>query len=378
MRILLLCRSLGIGGTERQIVVLAKGLRQRVHDVGVLVFYGQGELENELREHGIPVLDVRKTGRWDTLPFFVRCARAVRTFRPTVLYGFLAAPNILGLLLKILLPRTPIVWGVRASNVDLSQYDWLSRLAYRMECGASRLADLIICNSHAGLEYAAMRGFPRQKMMTIPNGIDVERFRPDAALRAVVREEWSIDRGETLIGLVGRIDPMKDHPTFFRAAALLAEQRPDVRFTCVGDGAEPYRSELRRLATRLGLDRKLIWVGDRSDIPAVYNALDICVSASCTEGFSNTIAESMACGVPCVVTDVGDSALIVGQVGEIVPPRSPVALAEGLHRMMQRLDMNLAQAARESIVRRFSIEALVSHTVEALSCVSRATDEDCR
>lgn len=367
---MILCRSLGIGGTERQVVVLAKGLRQRGHHVGVLVFYGRGELECELHEHHVPVFDMQKAGRWDTVPFLLRCARAVREFRPTVLYGFLPTPNLLGLLLKPIVPGVPIVWGVRASNVDLSQYDSLSRLVFRAECSVSRFADLIICNSRAGLEYAAAHGFPRQKMIAIPNGIDVEHFRPDATSRFAVRAEWSVTRDKTLIGLVGRLDPMKDHATFFEAAAMLAARRPDLRFVCVGDGSEPYKSELRRVASGLGLDSKLIWAGDRRDMPAVYNALDVCVSASCTEGFSNTIAESMACGIPCVVTDVGDSALVVGHKGEIVPPRAPAALAEGLSRMLPQLSTEFAEAVRDQIVSRYSIETLISNTVEALYSVT--------
>ena len=373
---MILCRSLGVGGTERQIIILAKGLRQRGHRVGVLVFYGGGELEHELHEQNIPVFDMHKTGRWDTVPFLFRCAQAARRFKPTVLYGFLATPNLLGLLLKTVVARIPIVWGVRASNVDLSHYDWLSRLVFRAECGVSSFADLIICNSRAGLEYVAAHGFPRRNMIVIPNGIDVDRFRPDAALRVAVRREWSIARNEILIGLVGRLDPMKDHATFFQAAALLSKRRYNLRFVCVGDGPEPYKSLLFRIANDLGLTANLIWAGDRRDMSAVYNALDISVSASCTEGFSNTIAESMSCGVPCVVTDVGDSAHIVGHSGEIVPPHAPAVLAEALDRMLLRLNSELSKSGRDRVDSQFSVDALILRTIDALYSVTRSEHSD--
>jgi len=366
VKIILLCRSLDIGGTERQLVILAKGLQQRGHEVSVMVFYANGALEKELHESGVTIVDLHKSGRWDVLPFFVRTVRAVWKLKPRVIYGFLGTPNILTAFLKPIFPRARVVWGVRASNVDLDRYDWLSRLSYRIECGLSRFADLVICNSHAGLEYAAAHGFPRARMTVIPNGIDTERFKPDEAARERIRAEWGVAGNEILIGLVARLDPVKDHPTFFRAAAMLAQERPDVRFVCVGDGSELYKNKLYYQASELGLDGRLIWAGTRYDIPAVYNALDIAVSASYSEGFSNAIVEAMVCGVPCVVTDVGDSALIVGSTGEIVSPADSDALYEGFTLMLRRLEPKVRDAARVSIVTHYSNETLVNDTVRAL------------
>ena len=367
MKILFLCRSLVIGGTERQLVTLAKGLQQQGHDVTVAVFYVGGPLERELHESGIPVFDLRKSSRWDVLPFFIRLVRVVWKAKPRVIYGFLGTPNILTAFLKPFFPKIRMVWGVRASNMDLNRYDWLTRLSYSIECRLSRFADLIICNSRAGLEYAAAHGFPKAKMTVIPNGVDTERFKPVAVARERVRAEWGIREKEILIGLVARIDPMKDHPTFLRAAAMLAQERPDIRFVCVGDGSEPYKSESRQLANELGLDGRLIWAGARHDMPAIYNALDIASSpSSFGEGFSNTITEAMACGVPCVVTDVGDSVLIAGGTGVVVPPARPDALCEGFRLMLKRLGPDIRDAARTSIVNRFTNDLLVTNSIRAL------------
>lgn len=371
VKILLLCRALGIGGTERQVIILAKGLHARGHQLAVAVFYADGQLEKELRACGIAVIDLNKAGRWDALPFYVRLARLVRKQRPEIVYGFLGTPNILTTLLKPICPGMKIVWGVRASNVDLDRYDWLSRLIYRAECHLSRFADLIISNSHAGLEYATAYGFPSRKMITIPNGIDVEYFKPNGTERVLIREEWNVAAGEILIGLIGRLDPMKDHPTFLRAAATLRQEMAHVRFVCVGDGPSSYKAQLFRLATELGLNENIIWTGERSDMRAVFNALDISVSSSCTEGFSNTIAEAMACGVPCVVTNVGDSALIVGETGEIVPPGVPDAFCEGIRLMLKRLNPDLKNATRVSIANRFPKDALVTDTLNALQRVNQ-------
>jgi glycosyltransferase involved in cell wall biosynthesis len=348
------------------LVTLAKGLHQRGTDVTVLVFYSGGDLEKELHTHGVKVIDLRKSGRWDVLPFFLRLKHEVRTVEPDLVYAFLGPANMLASLLRIFLPRLRIVWGVRAANVDLSQYEWLSRTTYYLERRLSRFADLIICNSQAGMRYAAAHGFPEKKMRVIPNGIDTEKFKPDSASRARVREEFKISEAERLIGLVGRLDPMKDHDTFLRAAAMLASDRPDCRFVCVGDGPPAYRAHLRQLAADLNLDSKLIWSGSRHDMPDVFNAMDIACSSSYGEGFSNVIGEGMACGVPYVVTDVGDSASIVEGTGLVVPPRVPGDLCEGMRLMLTKVGPELRAAARRSIVDRYTNEAMVNDTLELL------------
>jgi glycosyltransferase involved in cell wall biosynthesis len=369
VRILLLCRALSVGGVERQIVILARTLHRRGMQVAVAAFYA-GPLEAELHECGISVIQLQKRGRWDVLPFVLRSVRALRAFRPDVLYGFLSTPNMLSVALKLFIPRARIVWGLRSSHVDLKRYDWLFRLAYRLEGRLSRFADLIICNSRAGLEHAIGRGFPRTRMTVIPNGIDTERFKPDCVGRARVRKEWQVQEQEILIGLVARLDAMKDHPTFLRAAALLLAQRADVRFVCVGGGTPAYTAQLQQLATDLGLNRALIWAGERSDMPDVFSALDLGVSSSSGEGFSNTIAEAMACEVPCVVTDVGDSALIVGSTGEVVSSGSPEALCAGFCRLLARTEAGLRQQARSLIVERFTDEVLGTAIMDAL-CVMK-------
>lgn len=367
MKIVLLARSLGPGGTERQVVTLARGLQQRGCDVSVAVFYSGGAFEQELHDRGIRVWDLRKGGRWDVAAFIVRLIRMANRLAPDVIYGFLAPPNISTVLLKPLFPRIRMVWGVRASNMDLDRYDWLSRVSYRLECVLSRFADRIICNSRAGLDYAVAHGFPREMMTVIPNGIDVERFKPDSFARQRIREEWGIRGSDIVIGVIGRLDAMKDHPTFLRAAAMLAREREGLRFVCVGEGTSASTADLHRLARELGLTERLIWAGVRLDMPAVCNAMDIVASSSYGEGFPNVVAEAMACGVPCVVTDVGDSAMIVGTTGLVVEPARPDVLCDGLRSMIERLGRELSYDVRRSIVSRFANGTLVAHTLDVLN-----------
>src|SRR2546428_7802057 len=263
-----LARALNYGGAETQLVALAKGLHNSGHSVEVIVFYPDGPLEKELRDAGVSVQSLGKHGRWDVIGFLFRLIKAIRQRKPDLLHGYLVVPNILTILLKIASPQTRMVWGVRASKLDLSRYDWLTLFSNRVERALSRFADLIIVNSYAGLEHAVARGFPRRRMLVIPNGIDTERFRPDAKEGRQVRREWGLRDDLKVIGLVGRLDPMKDHPTFIRAAAHLIGERSDLRFVCVGDGPANYRQELLRICEELNASEYFIFTGALSNMPA--------------------------------------------------------------------------------------------------------------
>lgn len=367
-KIIFLIRSLNYGGAEQQLVILAQGLVELGHRVMVATFYSGDQLENDLRYSGVHVTTLNKQSRWDVLGFLWRLISLIRHERPDILHGYLPVPNLLTVLLKPLFSCIRVVWGVRASNMDLSRYDWLARVVFRLECFFSRFADLIIVNSNSGRNYHLKHGFPENKMVVVPNGIDTERFVHDTEARHRVRKEWGITDNEKLIGIVARLDPMKDHPTFLKAASSLAKERDDVHFICVGDGPEPYKSELKRLSCELGLESKLIWADTRRDMPAVYNAIDILTSSSYGEGFPNVIGEAMACGVPCVVTDVGDSALIVGNTGIVVLPKSPETFKAGIERLLKTTNYGLeGKQCRQKIVEQFSTHRLVMKTEEILS-----------
>jgi len=368
-KITLLLRSLERGGAERQAVGLALGLLKRNIPVSVVLFYPGGALAPELSRAGVPLLCPGKAGRWDLAAFLPRLARTIRAENPAALYSFLETPNLAAALLRPFLGGVKLVWGVRASNMDLRRYGWFPRLNFRLNCLLSRRADLIIANSFAGRDLVVSQGYPRERLAVVPNGIDTERFQPDPAAGHRQRLAWGVGAEEKLIGLVGRLDPMKDHDTFLRAAALCGDA-PDLRFVCVGHGAEAEQTRLRELAVSLGLREKVVWAGPSDDMPAVYNALDLLSLASAYgEGFSNAVGEAMACGVNCVVSQVGDSALLVEGLGLAVPPGDPPALAQGWRRALapppQEREKTSARL-RQRILENYSLDKMVDATVAAI------------
>jgi glycosyltransferase involved in cell wall biosynthesis len=372
-RIALLIRSLDYGGAETQMTVLANGLARSGHSVSLLVMYQGGPLLERLSP-AVKVRCLEKRGRWDVVGFFRRLFLVLADEKPDLLYAFMPVANLLACVARVHSPKLRVAWSVRASDVELTHYDWLSRLTYWIERRFSRFPDLIISNSMAGRRYAVSQGFPgNDRFIVIPNGIDVERFQPYPILREAVRAEWEITPKETLVGIVGRLDPMKDYPTFLQAAAILVGRKQGMRFVSVGVGPPDYVARLREQARRLGLEGKMIWAGPRGDLPSVYNALDLLVSSSAFgEGFSNVLGEAMACGVPCIATDVGDAREILGDAGVLVPRRNPEALADGIVALLDRLSferVSLCAEVRHRISENFSMEKLVRRTKAALEAI---------
>ena len=361
MKIFFLIRSLDIGGSQRQLVILATELAKRGHDVAIIVSYAGGAGEQCLTGSKVRLLSLEKKQRWDFTPL-LRLRRLLKSEVPDVLYAFLPAETATA---ALLLPRhlkTKLVFGVRATAMDHTRYDFLSRLLYRAESLLSKRADLVIANGNTVRADAIARGLPANRTVVVSNGIDTDQMQPDAESGRKLRERWGISQGGFLIGMVARLDPMKDHANFLRAASIFMEKDKNARFVCVGDGAEAYRGELRRMAQSFGISDQVIWAGDRVAIKDAFNAFDIAtLSSAFGEGFSNVVGEAMACGIPVAATDVGDNRLVIEECGEVVPPHNPELLSAAWSRLAERLRNSdgLRAAARQRIVNHFSVERMV-------------------
>lgn len=370
MRVALLIRALDRGGAERQLVMLAGGLVRRGHDVHVLSFYGGGKLTAELKDTGANFRAVTKHGRWDMAGFFVRLVRELRRIEPEVVYSSMPAANIMGALIRPLTRKPDVVWRLASSEMDLSEYHWFPALSYRVEAMLASIPELIVANSSAGRAAALGRGYPAEKVNVVVNGIQTGVFEPRRDSGHALKRAWGLDEGKWTVGQVARSDPKKGYEEFLAAAKILCEQRADVQFVCVGVDSGDYTLRLKDEAERKGIADRVIWRGIEDDMVPVYNAMDINTLASrFGEGFPNAVGEAMACGVPCVVTDVGDSAVIVGDCGGVVAPGSPEQLAQGWMRLLSRLETGregLNDKARKRIVENFSVDRYIDETEKLL------------
>ncbi|HEX6559357.1 MAG TPA: glycosyltransferase [Longimicrobiales bacterium] len=368
MKLLLLTRSLNEGGAERQLVTLARALADLGRPPVVAVFYKGGVLENELTRAGVSLRNLGKRGRWDLATFAARAAALARSEKPDVVYSMLPTANLVASGLKVVARDVRVVWGIRASQVNASDYDALNAWTLRLQRALSPSADGIIVNSHAGKRDLVNEGYREDRITVVLNGIDVDVFARTAAGRESVRREWQVADDDTLVGIVARFDPMKDHRTFFDAAAIVAGQCPHIKFVCVGTGAPGLVAAARKAAQEAGIADRLIWAGARPDMPAVYSALDMCVlSSAYGEGFPNVLGEAMACGTPCVATTVGDAELIVSGWGGIAPPRDPRQLAAAILAVAAETHSDSwREAARAHICDRFSVSTMLQGTEQVL------------
>lgn len=369
LEILFLIRRLDLGGTERQMIVLARGLAAAGHRVGVITLYPGGALEDELGGSGVRLMSLDKRSRWNLAAPLARLGRLVRREKPMVLYSFLPAANVLALLPRPLVPGLKVIWGLRGSFSGAAGYDRMRGLSFALERWLSRCPDLIIANSERGRGIALNQGYPAGRMVVVPNGIDTARFGPDPEARRRQRAAWGLDDGHRVIGMVARLDPVKDHETFLAAAQIAASERQDLRFVVVGAAIPERQAVFDARAAELGLGARVISEAARLDIEAVYNGFDLAtLTSSHGEGFPNVLAEAMACGVPCVSTEVGDAALILGDLGLVVRPRDAQALAQAWLSLLDRAltDPALKSRVQQRIAGNFSETAMVERSIEAI------------
>lgn len=379
IRVLFLINSLAAGGAERQLSILARGLDPERFEVHVAVLYdpgyrNRGELWPDVASiPGISLHSLHKRrGILSYLAVLPRLLALLLRTRPHVLHGYMQGNPPLLLMGRLL--GTPVVWGIRRSSSDLSKLNRRDLRFLRLTVRLSRYTDLVIFNSGTGSRNYQAMGMRAPRMQVIPNGFDVTRFAPDPAKGAAQRKAWGVPEGAPLIGIVGRLDPVKDHPTFLRMAGLLRRTRPETWFVCVGDGPAPYRESLQALAASLGIADRVLWPGVCLDMPSAYNALSLLALTSTDEGFPNVLGEAMACGVPCVSTPAGDAALLLGETGLIQEFGDAAALAGAAASLLaEPPEARSARSAgcRARITTTFSIEALVRATERALLGVIR-------
>jgi glycosyltransferase involved in cell wall biosynthesis len=372
MRILMSIPNLQSGGAERQFAALAAGLCALGHEVTAVALGRGGPLAAELG--GARLVELNKSSRWDNLRVLAALGGLLRRERPHVHYAFLPSCTMPGALLAPVFPRTRLVLGIRAA--DANGQGRAGRVLLELEARLSPLADMVIANSEAGRSLCLARGFPPGRLRVVPNGVDTRRFRPDPEAGARLRDEWGVGEGRRLVGLVARLDPLKDHGTFLEAAAQLATLRPEARFVCVGGGPEEHAQALRGRAEALGLAERLVWAGERADMPAVYNALDVLCLSSTSEGCPNALLEAMSCGVPCAATNTGDTARILGGTGMVVPVGGAKALAAGLAALLERVEREgrrLGGLCRARAEAEFSLARMLGQTEALLAGLQEAS-----
>jgi glycosyltransferase involved in cell wall biosynthesis len=311
--------GLEVGGAEMMLYKLLSSIDRDRFEPRVLSLTDFGPLSQRIAALGVPVSALGMSrGRVEPRPLG-RLARALASHRPQIVQTWMYHSDLLGGGLARLLRGGKVIWGIRGSH-DPRLSKRSAIMTARACASTSRwLPDRIVSCSHRLAQMHIELGYDRERMMVIPNGFDLSWFQPEPSARAAMRRRLGFGPDTPVVGIVGRYDPQKDHRTFVRAAGELAQSHEDLRFVLCGPGVDVENRELMSWIAEAGIADRCTLLGAMSDTRGVFNLLDLLVCSSAFgEGFPNVLGEAMACGVPCVTTDVGDAAAIVADTGRVV------------------------------------------------------------
>jgi glycosyltransferase involved in cell wall biosynthesis len=355
--------GLNPGGAEMMLFKLLSAMDRVVFKPEVISLTGMGPLAERIQALDITV---RALGMRRGVPnplSLLRLAVWLRRSKPDVIQTWMYHADLIGGIAAKLVGGIPVIWGIRHSNLDPQgskrKTIWTANACARL---SNWLPTQIVCCSEASLPVHAALGYATRKMCVIPNGFDLDVFRPDPSARRSVRAELGIPEDTLLIGMFARFHAQKDHRNFVEAAALLHAHHPDIHFLLCGDGITWENRVLSGWIVTASIHEHCHLLGPREDIPRLAAALDIASSSSFGEGFPNVVGEAMSCGVPCVVTDVGDSDRIVGTTGRIVAAKDPEALAMAWKEMIDLGEegrRGLGVAARKRVMDRYELSRIV-------------------
>lgn len=347
--------DLNAGGAERMLANLVTHMDRARFANEVISLIEPGVMLGELQAAGIPVVSLGMRRGRPSAAGMLRLVRHLRRSKPDVLQSWLYHADLAATVASWFLPGVPLVWNLRCSDIpDQSGSMQLDRIV-RMLARMSARPQSVVVNSEKGKQFHHEIGYHPRNWSLIPNGVDTSRFRPRPEMRRETRKMLGVEAGAPVIGWVARLHPMKDFPTFLHAANLFARARPGARFILCGEGFDPGNAQVLAMIAEQGLNDQVVLLGVRSDMENIYPAFDVlALSSAYGEGFPNVLIEAMACGVPCVATDVGDSRAIVADTGIVVAPRDPGALMQGWDAVSR--SESLGGRARARVEDQYSID----------------------
>jgi glycosyltransferase involved in cell wall biosynthesis len=355
MRIFILSTSMGMGGADQQILILAQAMRARGHEVRIVALAPLGAMGLEAQRAGIPTQSLDLGRNFGLVPGFFRLVRMIRSWRPDILHSHMVHANLMARAARPLAPVPALISTIHSINDGGA----LRMAAYRLTSG---LVDrFTIISQLAARRYIAIGAVPETRLEVVPNTVDTTRFRPLSHARAAIRRELGL--GEEFVWLaVGRFETAKDYPTMIAAFARLAHERPHSQLLLVGEGS--LRDQVTSLLRQEGLEDRVRLLGVRRDVPELLSAADGYVLSSAREGMPVALLEAAAVGLPIVATRVGGVPEVVedGVTGLLAPPADPVALAQAMIRMESlspEVRGSMGQRGRGLIEERYGTERVL-------------------
>lgn len=364
MKVLHVITCLGDGGAEGTLYRLISHCKN--HEYYVVSLMGQGKYGPLLREQGVKVYSLNLPQGRVTISGLVKLYRLIKEVDPQIVQCWLYHADLIGGIVARIAGVRKIYWGIRHSNLSVGTVKKSTIITAKLSALLSRLVPYkIICCSEEAVTAHINIGYVPKKFILIQNGYDLSLYTPLNLPDSRMKKQLNLPTDIPLIGMVARFNPQKDHFNLITALANLKKEGIDFFCILIGVDVNDSNQQLKGWISKFSLDSNIMLLGSRNDIPIIMNTIDIHVLSSLGEAFPNVLAEAMACGTPCVTTDVGDAAIIVGDTGWIVKPQEPQLLAEALSNAIKQLNdpeswSNRKVSARKRIVENFSIEKMVS------------------
>jgi glycosyltransferase involved in cell wall biosynthesis len=363
IRVLFVITDLNFGGAEIMLRNLLTHMDSNAFEYEVVSLQNTGPIGEQIQEMGIQVHALNMNPQKPQLKSIFQLAKIIRKFHPDVINTWMYHADLMGSIAALFSGSLPVIWGIHHTVGDQEELKFSTRQIIRINRWLSHfLPQRIICCAEATRRTHSDIGFSDSKMLVITNGYDLTKFHPDEAAYSAFRYAYDLPPQARLVGLFARYHPMKDHSTFIQAAGMIHKQIPDIVFLLAGSEIDGSNTALNAQIDSAGIRQNVLLLGIRKDIPALLSALDVYVSSSSRgEAFPMIIGEAMACGVPCVVTDVGDSCAIVGKTGQVVQPSQPEALAAAVLDMLMLSEEerhSLGNAARARVAAEYNLTSI--------------------
>lgn len=359
IRVTHIITDLAPGGAELSLYRILSEMDSAHFDNEVISLTDLGALASKIRLAGVPV---RALGMKRGIPnplSLVLLRQWIRESNPHVVQTWMYHANLIGALAARLAGDIPVVWGIHQADLDPELNKVLTLWTAQGCASISRwIPRCVVFVSQASLHLHTQVGYAARRMEVIPCGFDVHEFKPDPAARHALRRELGIAEDALVVGMASRFHLQKDHHNFIQAAVRLRAVIPEAHFVLCGRGVTRENLQLVQWIAKAGMQECCHLLGEREDMRRLFSAMDLATSSSVSEAFPLAVGEAMACGTPCVVTNVGDSALLVGDTGKVVAPRDPVALAEAWRELIQagpEVRWRLGMAARRRVQRHFAL-----------------------
>ncbi len=365
MRVVHIITMLEIGGAEMMLKKLVLETKSDFEHV-VISLHTIGTIGKELGEAGVRVIALEGQRGIPSPSLLIRLVKELHDIKPDIVQGWMYHGNFAASLSRrVMRARWPISWSIRCTISTQNLEKPVTRLIRNVSMYFSGPVKSIIYNSNASREQHEDMGYPAKKGSVIPNGFDTDVFKPNLSARSQFRVRYLVDDAQIIVGHIARVDPMKDQETLLLSASKVLEQNSNVFFVLAGrDVPTLARSGTAGGSVIGALGKKIILLPEEGGVSDLAAAFDIFVlSSAFGEAFPNVLGEALSCGVPCVSTDVGDCAAIIGDAGAVAPVRDPGRLASAilnLLRMPEHERRDLGLTARARMQRDYSLEKVAA------------------